>query len=290
MEKNTKKGFSLIGFLSNMNLKVFTIILLLAMFLPMFRPILLPMYISPTTKTFNDFIISNKGGVAMWHAEAYAFGATAGLHAEIVAVMETLFLNQIKVIIEPVGAGSNAITPQFYLYVVQHYGLDKKYGYIYGTDYVVMPWLGQSEGAIASGTQFSNYPTDYLGTPINDIPLLQGKKTLADVDFVVVEYGICGTADQAIRQYYTQYGTPMLACQINCFSPTLAYVGKGYVSVIEGTQGAAEIETLNGIPGLGISYMAPASVLMVVFFLLLLISNIAFWGNRALGKKEEMKK
>lgn len=285
----------ILKFVESMNPKVFTVLLIVAMVIPLAIPIALPMSISEYSQTFYNYIVNHKGETCLWAANTAAFGVTTGLHADIVAVMDALFKNDIKVIIAPCGYTSNVLTNDFFLYVIDNYKLATKYGKTYGVDYVSMPWLGNVESAMATVAQFG-WDNDYkTNLPKSQLPIFAGLTDVGDVDFVVTDYGHCLVTDEVIRQFYTNFGREILAMEINCFGPTVAYIGTGMVSVIDGTQGAAEIETLNGVPGLGLTYTTPISVLLTTFFVLLIAGNVVYWAKRALGTgkevvKEEVKK
>lgn len=286
-KRKATTGQKILDFLTYFNPKIFSVILILAMFIPMIRPFLIPISVNPYSVQFVEFIKKHSGGICFYHAESAMFGVTSGLHAEARAVLEALFKYRVKVIVVPVGIASSVLTPDFHIWLVKNYGLDGKYGYEYGRDWVVMPWQGTLETALAAATVFENMRTDYYGTPIENLPIFRGLKNLGDVDFVVAEYEHCATIDQAIRQYYAKYGKQILAVQINCWGPTVAYAGKGVAALIEGTQGAAEIEYLIGEPALGMSYMAPTSMLSLLFFIFLVLSNIIFWSRRILALRKQ---
>jgi hypothetical protein len=81
------------------------------------------------------------------------------------------------------------------------------YGYEMYEDYVIMPYLSGEESAMASiaSSLRGAYKTDYLGKPIEDIPMLEGIDTLTDFSVTFCKSLIGTYWDMYVRQFGAAY-------------------------------------------------------------------------------------
>ncbi|HYR52885.1 MAG TPA: hypothetical protein VET83_09755 [Candidatus Dormibacteraeota bacterium] len=171
----------------------------------------------------------------------------------------------------------------------------------YGVDYVN---LGYKDGAAAVMKRMGDdiagaFPTDVRGTPLSQIPIMKGLRSLRQVSVVVtVATGLIG--EYWITQAHQQSGVPVIVGPTAVGAPKYyAYLNAGQlVGMLGGMKGAAEYEKLLAAryPELGRFYkttraftatkgMDAQTVIHFVIILFILIGNIAFMSRRAAQKK-----
>ncbi|HEU4724836.1 MAG TPA: hypothetical protein VFU59_06005, partial [Candidatus Eisenbacteria bacterium] len=117
----------------------------------------------------------------------------------------------------------------------------------YGVDYIN---LGYKDGAAAVMRTLgqditSSFPTDVNGRPVSEFPIMEGIRTVRQVDLVVtVATGIIG--EWWITQVHSQFGTPIIIGPTAVSAPKYyAFLNSGQlVGMLGGMKGAAEYEKL----------------------------------------------
>ncbi len=171
----------------------------------------------------------------------------------------------------------------------------------YGEDYVN---LGFKDGAQAVMKRMGDdivgaFPTDVRGTPLAQIPMLKGVRSLRQVSVVAtIATGIIG--EWWITQAHPQSGTPIIVGPTAVGAPKYyAYLNAGQlVGMLSGMKGAAEYEKLlaGRYPDLGRFYrttraftatkgMDAQTVIHFVIIVFILIGNMAYMSHRAALRK-----
>jgi hypothetical protein len=89
--------------------------------------------------------------------------------------------------------------------------IEEKYGYVYGEDFVIFPYMAGDEIAMSLVADIKgNYALDNRGNPTNTIPLLQNINTGDDADVFWSEYHIFTYGEMFVRQWPAAYGKPLL--------------------------------------------------------------------------------
>ena len=155
----------------------------------------------------------------------------------------------------------------------------------YGVDYVNLGFQSGNEFVIQGmGTSFEGkFPSDYRGTPYNDIPLLKNIKNFSNIDHSFnLSAGFPGTVEW-VQIAVDRYGVEMTAGNTAVQAPQIyAYLNAGQLEgLLGGMNGAAEFEKLAGFPGKGTKYMLSQSFSHMVVIAFVLIGNVAFFmGGR----------
>lgn len=245
-----------------------------------------PLAVEKPVENFHGAIVSAKGGIAVWSTETQ-FAQIESVGPIEMAVLKTLAANKIKIIIEPF----NAQGPQYAAKLLATIKIEEVYGYKYGVDYVIMPYLAGEEVAFAKGTDFeAAYATDVYGTPRQNLPLLQGLKTFADIDLIICVHLTCTWPDLFMRQYWTVYHKPMILLTNGCSTAIAPYLGKGVIGYIDGLGMGAQFELLANVPGGCMRMITPRSLQGVLIICFVIAGNIIYFATRSKGEKKEVKK
>ena len=164
----------------------------------------------------------------------------------------------------------------------------KEYGRQYGRDYVYLGFKPQNIAAILSlGESFSKtFSSDYLGTPLEEIPMLGAIHDYKDVASVI------SIADGNMPTYWIEYGgarfhvtvcSAMTAAMMTTFDP---YVASGQLhSLVGGLRGAAEYETLIGIGGGGGRGMLAQAAAHWYVLALIIAGNVIYYLERRKARR-----
>lgn len=154
----------------------------------------------------------------------------------------------------------------------------------YGVDYVN---LGFKAGGALSLRQMATdlhttFPKDVDGKPLASLPLMRDVHKLGDAALVLT----FSSADPGIKQHVqveaTQLGIAVGGAVTAVSAPEMApYVSSGQlVGLMGGLRGAAEYETLLGLPAEAVQGMNVQSAVHLTLVGLILLSNLAWLVNR----------
>ncbi|MBI3871738.1 MAG: hypothetical protein HY304_01525 [candidate division Zixibacteria bacterium] len=153
----------------------------------------------------------------------------------------------------------------------------------YGVDYVNLGFQSGNEAVIQKmGSDIpSTFPQDYAGTPVSQIPIMNGVRNLGNFDFMVnISAGYPGTREW-VQFGVDRFGLKMIAgntaVQTTEMSP---YVGRQLLGLAGGMRGAAEFEQVSGNPGRALRYMVGQSVAHVIVIIFIIIGNVAYFSTR----------
>jgi hypothetical protein len=158
----------------------------------------------------------------------------------------------------------------------------------YGKDYAFLGYkLGTTAVILAIGEDFrSAFPQDYYGTPVDDIPMMEGIKNYENINFVISfsgtripEYWVA----YAHQRYHVDVASGVTAVMAADFYP---YLDTGQMfGLIGGLKGAAEYEVLIDKPARATVGMDAQSIIHVVIIIFIIIGNIAYFLTLR-GKKQ----
>ncbi len=158
-----------------------------------------------------------------------------------------------------------------------------EYGKQVGIDYTFLgykPYPGIT--ILAMGTDYRvPFPTDYYGTPVDAIPMMQDIHNYANVACVVSLAG-GNVADMWIQYGNAKYGVPVaLGVTGVMASDYYPYLQSGQIfGLLPGVKGAAEYESLRGRPGeasRGMPYQVTSHLLILIA---MVVANIGFIAQR----------
>jgi len=257
--------------LKNLDQRIIYILLLIAISLPMFKPLGLPVSVIEQTQRVYDFIEELEPGSVVVMSMDYSPGAAPEIHPQAVAITKHLFRREMKVMY----MGISQYASQFAREAAE--SAKELYDAEYGVDYVDLGFKPGEEATItAMGRDVhSTFPQDTFGTSIDELPMMNDIKDANDFDLVIA-FDSGGSRHYYVGQINSLYGTP-IACALNSVNVTntMPYYAAGQVlGILNGVRGAAEYEQMVGSLGEGTTNLDSISFghLVIIFFII--IGNI----------------
>jgi hypothetical protein len=222
----------------------------------------------------------NPGAIVVYHApDPSAWGAQGPGN---IALFRYMLSKDFRVIMWARGPPS-LIGIERLISVVNPEGMGK----VYGEDYVNFGFIPGVEMAIASmakdlpGTLVS----DFYGTPVSQIPLMEGIKDATDVDLLIGPDG--GGWGFYERHWAQAYGTTYIslpAAGVETIIMPFYHSGliKGYFS---GIRGGAELEFLSKHPGEAVIALDVLSISQLTLIFFVIVGNIEHFFFRSKGGK-----
>ncbi len=162
---------------------------------------------------------------------------------------------------------------------------------VYGTDYVNLGYKAGGVGAI--NVMVSSFktlvPQDANGTPVEDLPVMEGINKVADFDAVIS----LSSGDPGLKEWILfagdMVGVPVMGGGTAVMAPELyPYYPQQLVGLMGGLKGAAEYETalMTRYPEIAdrtmnaTIRMGPQVVTHIVMILLIVLGNVAYFMDR----------
>jgi len=262
-------------------------LVLIAMIVPAIRPLGLPILVGDMAKDWYRTVEELPEGSIVLFDIGYGSGGYPSLGPANVAVFHHFFKKGLRVVVMATAAEG----PLMYSLVMEKVKPEERYGAVYGEDYVFLGYIAGVQTAMAAilGNIHAAVSTDYFGTPIEEIPLIQ--EIGVPSNFAVVGYLTTagGIAEGWVYQAYSAYGLPMLGGFLSMMTPSLKpyYDTRQLLGLIDGLKGAADMEYLVGVPGDAIRSSDILSFTQTLVLIFILIGNIAYFGAKTTRKEGE---
>jgi hypothetical protein len=267
--------------------RVITFIFFILIATPHFITVALPLKIHDETRIFNELIQSVPEGGSIFWASDLSFGIWAEVGSGEIAIYKTFFNmakeRDVKVVLLSFAVDSIAVVDKIMKeFIIPGGFLDDL---TYGEDWVWLGYIAGEEAAYAAMTMdiHQSVRSDFYGTPVEEIPCLEGKTTIEDFDLI----GWTGYNVEGIARQWGGRKVPFIV-SLSGFSLAAAvpwFEGgmiKGYLGA---QRGSAEFEKLTGFHGAATLAMDTQSLLHLYAIALLLMSNI-YWYAKGGYKKE----
>ncbi len=170
--------------------------------------------------------------------------------------------------------------------------LAKKYGYVYGRDYVNWGFKPGSVYAVTIKGLVKDIPgtikTDVNGTPLSQIPVMKTIKTRADVAAVVDITPVAST-DAWLGLFEQNNTPPYLLAPTAVGAPTYyPYLdSKQIAGMLTGIKGAGDYESLLGTSSFGTRAAGALSVVYALIILLIILGNLGYYMARAARRRAQ---
>lgn len=270
--------------------RLLQVLFLVLIALPYITVVGIPVPISPETVSFRDSISSvPDNGVILWLTEQSFTLYESELKGGEIAVMKEFFTlakeRNVKLVLTTTEATGTQIQRLILDTILEPQGyLD---GLTYGEDYVLLGWLPGVEAAMRALVVDTHAaaPTDYLGTPIEDIPMMQDISSGEDFDL----FGWSGYyVDAYMRQwsdYIEKYDIPAISILTSvALGFAKPWFAEGFVTgYLCGPKQCAEFEQLTGLPGPAMAGMDAQYLATIAAIITLIIPNVIYWSRRASG-------
>lgn len=256
-----------------LNLKKYAIYILviLALLLPLVKPLGIPVKITADTRKFyaaiEDF---QPGDVVLWDINFQLAGASE-LVPQIAALSYHMAQRDAKCVII-------SMHPEAYPFALDAVEEFKSHGAVYGEDVVYLGYLPGEEVAIASllSNLQQTVPNDYAGTPLSSLPLTANIKTGADFSTVIsINTNASGPAIWT-RQVQAFPGLDLLfASQASLKTQIQTYLATGQMKAsLDGARCTAEYELMLERPGRALAMQDASSATFLIFLVFVVLGNI----------------
>lgn len=255
--------------------RVLFLIIAICVTVPLLTGARMKMSVTPPVQGLYDAIEKLEPGSCVWLAADYDPGSMPELYPMDVALVDHLMSRDIKIISASLWSPGAPLSQR----VLELVG--SKYGKVYGTDYVNLGFKEGREAVMLSVAEDipGTFPQDFFGTPVAEIPMLSGIRSLRDMGMIVaVSAGYPGVKEW-IQQVGTRFNTTIGGGVTAVTAPEMyPYIQSGQlVGLLSGMKGAGEYEQLVDRPGLGVAGMVAQSSVHVMVVAFIVFANVVFF-------------
>lgn len=276
--RTTNTGMNIIDRIAHFDRRIIFLLVGLAVIIPLFLPIGLPIDITRPVKDVYDTVESLPEGSIVVLSVDYDPGSEAELYPVTEAFLEHCFRKNLRVYMMglwPAGPElGNIALDEIAPYHNKVYGVDYiNVGYKPGGP-VMLVSLGRNVGDIVRA--------DYAGIPIDSFPLGRAVKSASDIDLVMtLSAGDPGVLHWIIY-FQARYGTPIATATTAIMAPQqYPYLSSGQLlGLLGGLKGAAEYEILVERKARAVAGMDSQSVVHVVIVIFIILGNIVLIYQR----------
>lgn len=244
-------------------------------------PIRLKAPISPPVQKFYDEIEKLRPGDTVMISSNWSASTLAENQPQLEAVLTHLMRKGVRFTFISIEAQSRDISYRLAERVT------KAAGYEYGKQWAHFGFVPNLTVAIKG--MVNDLPAtikqDVRGTPVDQLPVLQGVKSLKDYK-MVIDVTPSGTVPIWIS--YSPKDLRILYCPTSVMAAeAYTYLDSGQIKgMITGAKGAQEYEQLLGIRGLGAPFANAISFSHVLIILFILLGNLAMLMQRIQERRE----
>ena len=245
---------------------------------PLLYPVGLAINVSPEVRGVYDYIESLPEGSVFLLSLDFDPASKPELYPQAIALLRHAFRKNLRVLGMTLWVSGTGMAEKVIGQVADEMGK------VNGKDYVFFGWSpGVSAIIISMGQDlYKAFPSDYYGHPTNTLAVLQGVKTLRDVNYVVSL--AAGTA--GIETWYVfgkdKYRFELGGGCTGVIAPGLyPLLRSGQINgLIGGLRGAAEYEVLVGKKGRAVAGMDAQSVTHFTIIVLVILCNVFYLLSR----------
>ncbi len=263
--------------IANIDSRIIYLLLLLVVLIPLVFKLVLPINLSdPVKQAYQAIEQLPEGSVVMFSVD-YDASSAPEIQPMLLATLRHAFSKKHKVVLLgqwalglPFGEiGLNEVAPQF--------------NARYGVDYVNLGYRpGYRAQMVGLGREIRDfYATDYKGTPLDQIPLMQGIHNYNDIDLLVgLEAGQAG--EEWIQFAGARYGLNIIIGATGVIAPDMFHYmqARQIRGLIGGLQGAAEYETMINHLGTGVAGMVAQSWAHLLLLGFIIAGNVGYFVVR----------
>lgn len=243
----------------------------LSVLLPLFRPIGLPITVGEQTREAFLLVDGLPQGALVIMSPSFAPSSDAEVVPQMMALLKHLMSKNAKLLwVNLTVEGSMYATRAMD-------SLKDEFGYEYGRDYVITPYLPGQQTAIASiASDIKGALTvDVSGKPVWDMEAVSGVSSVSDFD-LLIDFNTGDTCIYYLQQVQPK-GVRVIAGASGVTVPYLMpYLGSGQLAgLLGGLRGAAEYEMVSKTPGLALGGMDAQSLSHAAIVLFIILGNAA---------------
>jgi hypothetical protein len=250
----------------------------IAVVVPFFLPLGLPIVVTSPVETLYEAVEAiPPDSEPLLLSIDYAPATLPELEPMSLAILRQAFGRDVRVVVMTLHPAGYGLAERAVLQVAEEY--DR----VYGEDYCFLGFVpGVSAPMLGLGVNISNvFPEDAYGTPLSEIPMLDGIRNYDDIPLLITLAGWSAAEAwvyYAHEPYDQAVGAGVTAVMATDLYP---YLDAGQlVGLLGGMRGAAEYEELLGRPDQGARGMDSQSVIHILIIVLIVIGNLAYFASR----------
>jgi len=238
--------------------------------------------VSGEVRAVHQFMERLEAGDVLFVAIDYDPATLAELHPMTEAILRQAFRKNVRVVLTALSQFGPAMADELITRVARDCGKQS------GVDYTFLGYKPYPAITIlAMGTDFRvPFPTDYYGTPIEEIPMMEDLHNYGDVAGVISMAG-GNAADFWVQYGNAKYGFPLaLGVTGVMASDYYPYLQSGQIfGLIPGIKGAAEYEQLCQARGDGARGMPYQVLTHSLILLFMVVTNVAYVAKRRADRR-----
>ncbi|MEX0974490.1 MAG: hypothetical protein WD024_03930 [Bacillota bacterium] len=263
--------------LGEVDSRVLYVLLVLALLIPMIKPLGLPLNVSDSTRISFEILDKLGPGDKVVFDFGYYVDGAPDVEPQAVALFDHLLGKGVKIICVSLKSHGPIIVDR----LVAPY---EAAGKMYGVDFANLGYVAGGETALAaySADMKKTFPKDWRGNDTSTLPILEGVTSMSDVDLFV--FYTDDSAEVWVRQV-SQYKVPIIAGLITVTAPQAEpFLQSGQLAgILVGLRGAAEYELLMKKPGSAAAGMDAQSMGHFLIVLFILLGNASYFIRRRQG-------
>jgi hypothetical protein len=259
--------------LNNVDRRLIFLLVFVVVSIPMLLKLTSPVKISPEVRQAYDFLEAIPAGGVVLISIDYDATSMPELQPMLVAMLHQFFRKNLRVLL----TGELAIGLPLGMQALEEAAA--RDGKKYGVDYVNLGYRpGQQAVIVSLGREIRDlFAVDYRGVPLDNLPMM---KDLHNYDQMagVVALAHGATPELWIQFAQARYGVKIVIGTTAVGAPDYYnYLqAKQLVGLLGGMRGAAEYETLEKLPGLGLLAMPAQSWVHLAILGLIVMGNVTF--------------
>jgi hypothetical protein len=259
--------------LTNIDRRIIYLVIGLAVAIPFFVPMKLPIYVSPPVQSVYDYIEALPENSVVLIGFNFTPSTMPELYPMCLAVLRHCYSRKLKVIGMTLNYSAATIGDDAMNQAAQEYGYEELKDYTY---------LGFKPDArqvmLGIGEDISGpFPNDYMNRPISQIPMMKNIKNYKDID-LVMDFGSGNSPEWWVAYAGARYHQIIaVGCTGVMVSGLYPYLEAGQlIGLMGGLKGAAEYEKLIEKPGKAILGMKAQSIAHIVIILMVIFANVVY--------------
>lgn len=279
---------SIVDRLLNIDSRIIYLLMFLALAFPILYPVVLPMEVQQYSLTAFEFVDDlPDGSYVLFDGGNTAATYPQGGPGMIVNIVHLLRKN-CKVVIFSTSVECVPFNQQAIDDALEKLSSDVPAEN--GVNWVNLGYIGGGgESAVAAFVNDirSVLETDYFGTPINDLPIMEGVNDASDFAAVMWWGGSQGSIPWGIRQIVEPFGVPMTGqCTTNEVPNYSPYISSGQLQgLIGGVRGSAEYEYFLNLPGPALGQAMATNFGGLLWMIAVVLGNAFYLIKRARGEE-----
>ncbi|HEX9746106.1 MAG TPA: hypothetical protein VGB30_11840 [bacterium] len=250
----------------------------IAVTIPVMLGVVVPVNISPAARSVYDYVETIPEGGTVLIACDYDPASEAELYPMTKAMFRHCFDKKLRVMAFTLWPNGSALIEKAFGEMEAEYPDIER-----GEDFVNLGYqVGGALVILAAGQDmYKAFPTDYSGNTTQSMSVMNGIRTLADLDYVV-DLAAGSTVDWWVAYGVARYDFTLGAgCTAVSATQYYPYLNTGQLNgLLGGLKGAAEYEQLSNHPDRALAGMTAQSSVHALIIVLVVISNIFYFITR----------